>query len=109
METFYGPPYDFRPTSEYNLWLNYWTNPFLDAEEKLQLGQWLNGLPPTYGEWYFQYAERMGLENEGATTQPNPDEGSWNDLLAYGRGVQTIAIIGLVVYGLSQILSLRKK
>lgn len=103
MNEFYGPPYDFRSTPTGTLWFNYYTNPFIDSVEKLELGQWLNGSPPTYGEWYYQYAERVGLENEGATTQPNPETSTTALMLSELSKFRSLLVIGLVVYGLLQL------
>ncbi len=100
MDEFYGPPFDFRPTPRYLLELNYYTNPFIDSYEKIELGQWLAGLPPTYGEWYYQWAERNGLENEGSTTQPNEDDSLMNEFISFVRKSFAILFVGLVVYGL---------
>ena len=110
MEPFYGPPYDFRPTPTATLWLNYYTNPFIDSYEKIELGQWLDGLPPTYGEWWYQYAERVGLETPGATEQPGTSEDTlWNDIMSEFMKLRTILLVGVVVWGLTQIPSSRKK
>lgn len=105
MEPFYGPPWDFRPTPIPILWVNYYTNPFIGSEEKIELGQWLNGLPPTYGEWYYQYAERMEIESQGATTQPGTGNGeSWYDgIFSQFTTLRTILLIGAVAYFLSQL------
>ena len=103
MNEFYGPPYDFRSTPAPTLWFNYYTNPFIDSVEKIELGQWLAGLPPTYGEWYYQYAERVGLENYGATTQPNPESSTTALILTKLSKFGSLLIFGLVVYGLLQL------
>lgn len=97
MDTFYGPAWDFRTHSLYYWQWHYFTNPFVDELERIELGRWINGQAPTYGEWYYQWAERNGIENVGSTIQPHTPE--WNKPNTFQRIlVVLVFLLGIVVF-----------